>query len=110
MGKPFNRELAQIQSTLDWALKLPIEDLKNSFESTLDRPLFIVGSGGSLSACHFAAMLHQLNGAMAKAITPLDIHYSRYSLRNAAILFISSSGRNTDILFAVKAALLKEPH
>jgi fructoselysine-6-P-deglycase FrlB-like protein len=72
--------------------------------------LFIVGSGGSLSACHFAAILYQKNGLMAKAITPLELHYSKDAIKNSRVLFISSSGKNADILFGFNIAIQQEPH
>ena len=64
-----------------------------------DPALYIVGSGGSLSVCHYIAALYQSHGMMAKAVTPLELYYSRQALRNSNVLFISATGKNTDSLF-----------
>jgi HAD superfamily hydrolase (TIGR01484 family) len=105
MGKPFRKEIQESASTISWALNQEVEELKKRIFANPSRPLLIVGSGGSLSACHYAASLYQNLGYVAKAITPLDLYYSRFTLGNAKILFISSSGRNNDILFAFKIAI-----
>jgi hypothetical protein len=109
MGKPFAKELENLQETYVWAMNQQIEDLKPVL--LVDGlPIFVVGSGGSLSACHYAVALIQQYGLMAKAVTPLELQYSLRSLRRSNILFISASGRNTDILFAYKSAVLQEPN
>jgi fructoselysine-6-P-deglycase FrlB-like protein len=71
----------------------------------ISKPLLVVGSGGSLSACYFIASIYQNLGNIAKAITPLDLYYTRFALKEAKILFLSSSGRNNDILFAFNVAV-----
>jgi hydroxymethylpyrimidine pyrophosphatase-like HAD family hydrolase len=109
MGKPFDKELEKINSTLSWGLEQDVNNLRAEILLKKDKPLYIVGSGGSLSACHYAAVLYQQLGLMAKAITPLDLYYSRNALRTANVLFISSSGKNNDILFGYKLALNYEP-
>ena len=53
MGKPFGHELALIPSTIKWANELNIEklhDLINKYH----HPVYVVGSGGSFSACIYA--------------------------------------------------------
>lgn len=109
MGKPFKKELDNIPSTIEWACNQSIDLLSDFFANDPNTPLFIVGSGGSLSACYFAASLYQNNGTIAKAITPLELYYSKESLRNSKVLFISASGRNTDILFSFDIAIKQEP-
>ena len=63
-----------------------------------------IGSGGSLSACHYAVLLNlQRNGMLAQAMTPLQLMYSgREVLRSSKLLFLSASGKNKDILNAIK--------
>lgn len=105
MGKPFKKEIEESFATIKWALEQDTDSIRKRIFQDISKPLFIVGSGGSLSACHYVASVYQNLGCIAKAITPLDLYYSRLALRDAKILFISSSGRNTDILFAFKMAV-----
>lgn len=108
MGKPFSKELEKISNTVKWSFEQATDSLRKAI---LDdkKPLVIIGSGGSLSACHFLALLYQQYGTIAKAITPLDLHYSQQILRDSNVLFISASGKNNDILFSYKTAINCEP-
>jgi len=63
--------------------------------------LIAIGSGGSLSACSYAVLLHQQFGGIAKALTPLELNYSKSVIKDINLLFISASGKNTDILFGL---------
>lgn len=110
MGKPFAKELDKINDTLHWALQQDVAQLRDVLMHGKLKPLFVVGSGGSLSACYYAALLYQQYGMMAKAITPLELFYSQNALRESNILFISASGKNTDILFGYKTAISFEPN
>ena len=105
MGKPFNSELGKLADTIKWAEKQDVTSLsKFLFAENKQTPLVCVGSGGSLSACHYAAMLYkQRNGVLAVAMTPLQLMYSgREILRCSKLLFLSASGKNKDILNALK--------
>ena len=66
-----------------------------------------IGSGGSLSACHYAAQLYQrCNGVLAEAMTPLQLMYAGKDIvRNSKLLFLSASGKNKDILNVIKYGL-----
>jgi hydroxymethylpyrimidine pyrophosphatase-like HAD family hydrolase len=110
MGKPFEKELYKIGETFQWAINQDVSELGLELLYNKPNPLFIVGSGGSLSACHYAAILFQQYGLMAKAVTPLELFYSQNALRNSNVLFISASGKNTDILFGYKTAINLEPN
>lgn len=110
MGKPFAKELEKVISTLEWGFNQDIEKFKNDVLQNKNKPLFVVGSGGSLSACNYAALLYQQHGVMAKAVTPLDLYNSKHTLRQANVLFISASGKNTDILFGYDTAICHEPN
>ncbi len=105
MGKPFKKEIEESFATINWALEQDTDSVQSQVFRDTSKPIFIVGSGGSLSACTFVASIYQSLGNIAKAITPLDLYYSRFALREAKVLFISSSGRNNDILFAFKIAI-----
>lgn len=110
MGKPFAKELEKIAATLEWSFEQDCSKIKSDIlGNSLDRSMYVVGSGGSLSACYYAALLYQQYGFMAKAITPLELFYSKGTLRNSNVLFISASGKNNDILFGYKTAISCEP-
>ena len=105
MGKPFNSELHQIPTTIQWAAQQDVSSLsKFLFGENKQTPLVCIGSGGSLSACHYAAMLsRQHNGVVAVAMTPLQLMYSgKEIIRGSKLLFLSASGKNKDILNAIK--------
>ncbi|OOQ61923.1 HAD hydrolase family protein [Mucilaginibacter pedocola] len=110
MGKPFHSELEQVWETYDWALHQQVDEIRSDLLHNIKKPLYIVGSGGSLSVCHHIAALYQSNGMMAKAVTPLELYYSRHALRDSNVLFVSASGKNTDILFGYKVAIAYEPN
>ncbi len=108
MGKPFARELEKLPQTVEWAKEVDIQGL-HEIISKYHHPVYIVGSGGSLSACVYAADLLTDKGIFAKAITPLELFYAKSTIRKSNLIFISASGRNTDILFAFKKAIESEP-
>jgi len=110
MGRPFKQELNKLEGTYNWALSVPIDGFEDVRNSLLKNPFFVVGSGGSLSACILFALLQQYSGTIANAITPLELQYVKNALnRNTNIVFISASGKNTDILLAFENAIKKEP-
>lgn len=110
MGKPFDSELGCLASTYSWAMKKNIDPLVNSIFASASLPLLTTGSGGSFTAAHFASLLHQKHvGKIAKAVTPLEIASSSPNLRDAAVLFLSAGGRNTDIIGAFKQVIVREP-
>lgn len=105
MGKPFNSELEKLHDTIRWAEEQDVSILSEFlFVENKQTPLVCIGSGGSLSACHYAAQLYQQrNGVLAQAMTPLQLMYSgREIIRNSKLLFLSASGKNKDILNAIK--------
>lgn len=109
MGKPFETELLSIKSTLAWALEQKTDDLKRVIISGANKPFYIIGSGGSFSSCCFVADLLQYHGFFAKPITPLAIHQNRIKVFGSNLIFISASGKNTDILSSYESALSQEP-
>jgi len=111
MGKPFSQELNKINQTYTWASEVQIDNLEQITDVLLKKPLFVVGSGGSSSACALFALLHQKMGVIASAITPLELQYSKNAInKNCNVIFISASGKNTDILFAFDTAIKQEPY
>jgi hypothetical protein len=108
MGKPFERELETLPKTITWANELELGILPEMI-AKYHHPVYIVGSGGSFSACIYAADLLTSRGVFAKAVTPLELFYAKPTLRNSNVIFISASGSNTDILFAFKKSIESEP-
>ena len=105
MGKPFNEELMMLKSTVEWADRQDVSRLASFlYQQDSIKPLICIGSGGSLSACHYVVQLNlQRNGVLAQAMTPLQLMYSgREVLRSSKLLFLSASGKNKDILNAIK--------
>ncbi len=97
-------ELRQLEATYSAALSMDTSVLDAALSDSSRYPLVAVGSGGSLSAAHFACHLHeQFAGKLARASTPLEILSllsdagSRRGLVNSAVLCLSAGGSNTDI-------------
>ena len=74
MGKPYQSELNLIPKTIDWAFKQDISALRHTLLHELGpHNLIAIGSGGSLVAAEFAAMLHETStGHLARSATPLE--------------------------------------
>lgn len=108
MGKPFANELVLIKNTIKWGNSLDVEKLSDFF-SKIKSPIYLVGSGGSLSACHFAVALLNKKGKFAKAITPLELFHLKETIGSSSVIFISASGRNYDIRFSYKVAVEQNP-
>jgi len=108
MGKPFKGELKKLSETIRWAEQQDVTRLARFlFAENKQIPLVCIGSGGSLSACHYAAQLYQrYNGVLAEAMTPLQLIYAgKDIIRNSKLLFLSASGKNKDILNVIKYGL-----
>ena len=105
MGKPFKGELKKLSETIRWAEQQDVTHLARFlFAENKQIPLVCIGSGGSLSACHYAVLLYQqCNGVLAQAMTPLQLMYAGHNIiRGSKLLFLSASGKNKDILNAIK--------
>jgi DNA-binding MurR/RpiR family transcriptional regulator/phosphoglycolate phosphatase-like HAD superfamily hydrolase len=110
MGKAYAKELAGLGETYAWALGAPIKPLQDFLAHAHGRPMLAVGSGGSATAAHIAALLHRLEaGAFARHTTPLELVLSEPNLSEAAVLFLSASGKNRDVLSAVEHSLSLDP-
>jgi len=107
MGKPFKEELKKIQSTVSWVNTIDIDQLKKTVLS-LKGPIYIIGSGGSLSAaCYFEYSFSE-RGTFAKSLTPLEFILDKSIGRESNVIFISASGKNKDIVFAFKEAVQRD--
>lgn len=103
MGKPYQRELDNVPATIRWALAQDVASLRHTLlREFAPRNLIAVGSGGSLVAATFAAMLHEATtGRLARATTPLEAS-TRPVTKHTAALLLSARGTNIDIQQAAK--------
>lgn len=110
MGRPFATELEGLQATYHWALREPVTELARALDTFRDIPLLAVGSGGSFTAAHFAADIHQqFTGKLSEALTPLQLVGSPARLRDMAVLLPTAAGKNPDVLGAFKYLVSVEP-
>lgn len=110
LGKPFLKQLENIARTLKWAFEEPLNpSIKKMVYTLSDFPLFVVGSGGSLSCAYFIAKIHeQITGKMSRAVTPLEFLFLDINPSLHAVLFITSGGNNKDIINSLELAIKKE--
>ena len=110
MGRPYANEMAQLPTTYAWALEADIGEFSDAIRDAATRPLVVVGSGGSLTAAHLAADLHQRGlGQIARVMTPYELVAFGGPPRGSAVLMFSAGGRNKDIRGALDACLASEP-
>lgn len=108
MGKPFARELEQVENTANWADSVDIKIIEQFVKESCDSPLIAIGSGGSFSVSVFASMLHEIfTGCLSKAVTPLQFLQSPVPT-GATVLIITAGGNNSDILSATEKILSSE--
>lgn len=109
VGKPFQFELEMLPSTFDWAMRFPIDSLASSIQRSR-LPLLAIGSGGSFTTAHLAAVLHSRQyGLPAIPSTPLESARSELSLRETAVLLLTAGGKNPDILGVFDHVVRQEP-
>jgi fructoselysine-6-P-deglycase FrlB-like protein len=104
MGRPYQDELALLEKSYAWARAAEITPLAERVAALRARPLLVVGSGGSVSACHFVARLHETHARLpARVITPLEF-VQLPALQDTGVLLLSAGGRNPDVLAAGRRA------
>ena len=109
MARPYASEMARLAETFDWATRTDVDALRRAVGSAGFSPLRAIGSGGSLTAAHALAALHQQHtGRIAAVATPLEAVEEPLDA-NVVHWLISAGGRNVDILAAVKALIFREP-
>ena len=89
-----------IPEVYDWALTTPISKITEFVRRSDKTPLYVIGSGGSLSSATFASLLHQMTGIISKCLTPLEFLGYGHIDRNCSVLIITAGGNNKDILSA----------
>ncbi len=108
MGRPYREELSRLGATYEWALTADVADFIPRVAALRARPLLVIGSGGSVSACHFAARLHETHARLpARVLTPLEF-VQLPALQGAGVLLLSAGGSNPDILAAARHAVTAE--
>jgi hydroxymethylpyrimidine pyrophosphatase-like HAD family hydrolase len=110
LGRPYSTELSELEATYAWAFHQDIANLTQVLGKSLDLPVIAVGSGGALSSAHFMVGLHEcLSGQLGNAMTPLEFSHRIKSRSDMAVMFLSASGRNPDVVNAFRAAAKSEP-
>lgn len=111
MGKPFIKEISELQSTFSWARNVPMTNVVHALKATWDIPLLSVGSGGSFSAAVYHADIHRgFFQSHATALTPLEVVNGIPKNGRASLWFMSAGGNNIDVRRAFKHAALLEPN
>ena len=110
MGRPFIREISDIPHTVKATFSEPLpQSLIELVDQLSSFPLLVIGSGGSLSCAQFIAQVHEYKtGHIAKAATPLELMLSPIQPSEHAVLFITASGNNRDIIKAFEVAIRQE--
>ncbi len=110
VGRRYAVDLGFLSETFRWSMNADIEPLAQALSFASGSNLVAVGSGGSHTAAHFAASLHQrYTGKLSKPVTPLEFAADSLGASEPAILILSATGRNPDILGAFRRAIGCEP-
>lgn len=108
MAKPYAVEIARLAETFSWAGEVDIGALRRALRTAGGMPLRAVGSGGSLTAAHALAQLHQhITRQLGVVATPLDV--TEPSAAPLANWLLSAGGSNVDILGAARRLASQEP-
>ncbi|UTP39795.1 HAD hydrolase family protein [Phenylobacterium sp. LH3H17] len=109
MAKPYATEISKLRETFSWANAVDLVPLRQAVRTAGLSPLRAIGSGGSLTAAHALAGLHQRwTGRVAAVATPLDAVAEPLE-EGVATWLLSAGGGNVDILAAFKALVAREP-
>ena len=109
MAKPYTVEMSKLAETFAWAMASDIEPLRKAVKTASLSSLLAIGSGGSLTAAHALASLHQrCTGHLATVATPLEA-IGEPLASSVAIWLLSAGGSNVDILSAFRALVAREP-
>jgi fructoselysine-6-P-deglycase FrlB-like protein len=109
VARPYAQEMDRLAQSLAWAGSAPIEELVRAVGAAALGPLVAVGSGGSLSAAHFLAQIHQsLVGQLARVATPAEL-VSEPAPRAASIWLLSAGGSNVDVNVVFENAVARQP-
>ena len=109
MAKPYAAEMSKLADTLAWTATADIAPLREAVRMAGFSPLLGVGSGGSLTAAHALAGMHQRwTGRIAAVATPLEVLAEPLET-NMTTWLLSAGGGNVDVLAVAKALIAREP-
>lgn len=109
MAKPYASEMSKLHATFAWAKTIDITPLRKAVRTAGLSPLRAIGSGGSLTAAHALAGMHQRwAGRVAAVATPLDAVAEPLD-DGVATWLLSAGGGNVDILAAFRTLVSREP-
>lgn len=101
----YAKDLEKLATAYGWARTVKLGRLAEWVQTARERPLIAVGSGGSLSAAHFAALLYRrIAHGQAKHLTPYELVLNEPNLQGVSLVLLSASGDNTDIIGALNVA------
>lgn len=104
MGRPYKSELRAIPQTVEWAANADIVALTRIVGAIASRPLLVVGSGGSVTACYLLAKLHSEHARQpVRVLTPYEFSLQPSDDMSSVVL-LSAGGANRDILGAAQKA------
>lgn len=72
MGKPYSGKLKAFLDTHDWTMTVQLSGLSRFVNAARFLPMHAAGSGGSLVAAAFAAMLHRWTAFPARYVHAAD--------------------------------------
>ena len=104
MGRPYAREMDELPDVYEWAAASDISRLERFVRRAAGRPLYAVGSGGSMTAATLAAVLHRQAGSPACTMTPMELVHGGAVDGDVSVLLATSGGNNGDIVAAAEAA------
>ena len=108
MAKPYAAEMGRLAETFAWAGEVDIGALRRAVRTAGGLPLRAIGSGGSLTAAHALAQVHQhVTRQLGVVATPLDV--AEPSAAPLANWLLSAGGSNVDILGAARRLASQEP-
>ena len=109
MARPYAGEMTKLAETFAWAAAADLQPLRQAVRVAGLSSLRAIGSGGSLTAAHALASLHQrYTGRLAAVATPLEAVDEPLDT-TAATWLLSAGGSNVDIVAAAKTLILREP-
>ena len=109
MGRLFNDEIEGLEETYHWAREVSVTRFSERIASLASRPMFAVGSGGSLTTAEIAtALFHEFDHGFSSALTPLELASRRGVLRSSSVFLASAAGSNPDIIGALRIAAENE--
>lgn len=102
---PYEKELEQLQTTLNQSTVIDIDGLKAAISGASEASIIAVGSGGSYTVASLICSLHEAyTGRVSRAITPLELICNPTLAATSPIFIISAEGKNPDVLEALQRA------